>query len=614
VQPSNTILVVDDEKGILDTYRHYLSPDFERSAFRSSRATAAAGSGEYSVLPSYRLLVAETGEAAVRLVEEELGRGQRVAAGLFDMKMPGGIDGLETIRRVRSLDPDLLCSVVTAYQDRSIDDINRIFAGGHEDEWDYVNKPFTQAEIRQKARNLVSSWNRRRRQEEQRHDLERLIGHLSPLKGFRSPDLAEFLTHLLRQLVELTASRGGLIATVDGGCRVVAANGDLENRAAADALLARADLAGTLREATANAEVRAGSGVSVVPLIGAQARRVALLLHDEEPSEDRRKLMRVFAENACAALDNHALYRELRDSNAGLSERVAAQTQDLRGANIALQRKTDELEMMIRTLKETERQLVQNEKLAVVGQLAAGVAHEINNPCAFILANLRELQQVPPLLRDFAALVGAGTPAADIAAWKLRNDFDTRLRETEELTAESIDGTQRVAKIVAELRSLGRSDEEELEPVEVDRLLDKALRVLDNEIRHKTTVVREYSAVPLIAGRAGQLLQVFLNLIMNAVQAMQGADQERNRLGIRVLGHDDSVRILVSDTGSGIPAAQIDKIFDPFFTTKPVGEGTGLGLTISHRIVEEHGGSIDVESVPGQGTAFVITLPSIGGA
>lgn len=158
-----TVLIVDDEQGILDTYAHYLAPENKDGIIQSARRAPSRPDG--AAMTPYRLLLARTGEKAVELVDAEVGAGRDVQVGFFDMKMPGGIDGLETIRRVRAIAPHIYCVIVTAYQDRSLDDIARVFGMESFDHWDYLNKPFSANEIIQKARNATVSWQKRREDE-----------------------------------------------------------------------------------------------------------------------------------------------------------------------------------------------------------------------------------------------------------------------------------------------------------------------------------------------------------------------------------------------------------------------------------------------------------------
>ena len=232
------------------------------------------------------------------------------------------------------------------------------------------------------------------------------------------------------------------------------------------------------------------------------------------------------------------------------------------------------------------------DRMLTVGTLAAGVAHEINNPLAYVTSNLEILaHEVPKLL--------AGEP--------------TRIGR-DELTAvvdEAREGVERVSGIVRELRALARPEGEALGPVDMTAVLASAIKIANAEIRHRARVVERYAPdLPHVHGHASRLAQVFINLLVNAAQAMPEAHSLRDEIRVRASAQDDQVVIEIEDTGIGIPASIIHRIFDPFFTTKAVGVGMGLGLAISQQIIEAMHGKITVTSTPGVGTTFRVSLPS----
>jgi PAS domain S-box-containing protein len=239
--------------------------------------------------------------------------------------------------------------------------------------------------------------------------------------------------------------------------------------------------------------------------------------------------------------------------------------------------------------KAMQAQLVVSDRLAAVGTLAAGVAHEINNPLAFVLSNLSflagELQGVSRELPP------------------------GRTAEMEEVLREASDGAHRVRQIVRDLRTFSRGDDEVATAVNVQAVLESAITMARGELRMRAQIVREYREVPLVEGNEGRFGQVFLNLLINAAQAIPPGkpDQHEVRLVLRHSG--DRVIVEVKDTGVGMAPEVRARIFDPFFTTKPVGEGTGLGLSICHGIVTGFGGEITVESEEGRGSTFRVVLP-----
>ncbi|UCV04850.1 ATP-binding protein [Dechloromonas denitrificans] len=282
--------------------------------------------------------------------------------------------------------------------------------------------------------------------------------------------------------------------------------------------------------------------------------------------------------------------------------------------NRALQREKEEQHALILKLEEAHNQLLQSEKLASIGQLAAGVAHEINNPIGFVNSNLGTLKnyvgQLLNLIDDALLTVEpllAGDPAIKERLEELHRkaDLDFLREDIGSLITESIDGTARVRRIVQDLRDFSRTGEVDLEWVDLHAGLESTLNVVANEIKYKAEVVREYGTLPQVECRPSQINQVFMNLLVNAAQAISRQGKITLRSGCAA----DKVWIAIGDTGSGISPEIVDRIFDPFFTTKPVGKGTGLGLSVSYGIVEKHGGKIEVASELGRGTTFTVWLP-----
>jgi len=269
-------------------------------------------------------------------------------------------------------------------------------------------------------------------------------------------------------------------------------------------------------------------------------------------------------------------------------------------------------------LSEAQEKLIQSEKLASIGQLAAGVAHEINNPIGFVKSNMGSLKAY---INDFLEILDqyealeAMLPANADSIRKLRElktsiDLAFIRDDIQHLIAQSQDGIARVAKIIQDLKDFARSDNNpSWVKADIHACLDSALNIAANEIKYKADVIREYGSLPEIECLPAQMGQVFLNILVNAAQAMP-SDGTRGTITVRS-GCTDNEQVLIeiSDTGCGMDAVQIKRIFEPFYTTKPVGLGTGLGLSISYGIIQRHGGHIEVTSTIGQGTTFRIELP-----
>jgi len=284
--------------------------------------------------------------------------------------------------------------------------------------------------------------------------------------------------------------------------------------------------------------------------------------------EDRQVLL-TLANQSSIAIENAKAFDEIAKLNETLEVRVEERTRELR---------------------EAQTQLMQSEKMRSLGQLVAGVAHELNNPIGFVHANLKLLEEY----------VGKLTEAQE------RGGDASRPREAiAKLIQRSREGTQRVKQIVADLRTFSRMDQGELQVADLNREIESTIVLMEPRCKSGMRIERDFGELPGVRCHAGQLNQVFLNVMMNACDAVG----TRGELTIRTRPTSDGVRLEFADDGPGIVPDVRDRIFEPFFTTKPVGQGTGLGLSLSHSIIERHGGRIWVESEPGHGTRFVIELP-----
>jgi PAS domain S-box-containing protein len=268
---------------------------------------------------------------------------------------------------------------------------------------------------------------------------------------------------------------------------------------------------------------------------------------------------------------------------------------------------------LIAKLREAHEQLLQSEKMASIGQLAAGIAHEINNPVGFVNSNMGTLRNYVATLFGVVdaydqALAAQPLPAAlaaRLAAARQAADLEFLREDVTELVKESMDGLKRVKDIVQALKDFSHVGETEWQVADLHHGLDSTLNIVANEIKYKCTVEKHYGVLPQVECLASQLNQVFMNLLVNAGHAIK----ERGTITLRTGAENGWVWIEVGDTGCGIPPENLNRIFEPFFTTKPVGSGTGLGLSLSYGIVNKHGGRIEVASEVGKGTRFTIRLP-----
>ena len=281
----------------------------------------------------------------------------------------------------------------------------------------------------------------------------------------------------------------------------------------------------------------------------------------------------------------------------------------------SLSERQHEIDHAYARLRDAEEQLLQSDKMASIGQLAAGVAHEINNPIGYIYSNLGTLgEYINNLFRVIGAyekaLRGLSTDGqerrSELAEIKQQVEYDFLIKDLPNLLAESREGIERVRKIVQDLRDFSRAGyEEEWTLADLHRGLDSTLNIVWNDLKYKCEILRNYGEIPQIECLPSQLNQVFLNILVNAGHAIE----QRGTITISTGREGERVFIEIGDSGKGIAAENLGRIFDPFFTTKPVGQGTGLGLSLSYSIVRKHGGHIDVQSRVGGGTRFRIVLP-----
>ncbi|HYD63093.1 MAG TPA: ATP-binding protein [Noviherbaspirillum sp.] len=311
----------------------------------------------------------------------------------------------------------------------------------------------------------------------------------------------------------------------------------------------------------------------------------------------------------------HDTLRLIRDAEGNPLEVIGSLTDitDRRLMEEALKKTGEEQKLLIEKLQQAQAQLLQSEKMASIGQLAAGVAHEINNPVGFVNSNMGSLRNYVEtlfkLVDGYDAILARanGSPemTSAVAQLKQQADLEFLKEDVTALVKESMDGLKRVKDIVQSLKDFSHVGETEWQMADLHQGLESTLNIANNEFKYKATIDKRYGQLPLVKCMASQINQVFMNLIVNASHAIK----ESGVITVRTGTEDDWVWVEVADTGVGIPPENLSRIFEPFFTTKPVGQGTGLGLSLSYNIVKNHGGRIDVESEIGKGTRFIIRLP-----
>ena len=319
-------------------------------------------------------------------------------------------------------------------------------------------------------------------------------------------------------------------------------------------------------------------------------------------SESDVELCSAVASHVSLAVDKAESFGTIEGLSRGLEDKVRVRTEQLRAAN-------EELQGAYRELQHAQMQLVQREKMASVGQLVAGVAHELNNPIGFVYSNVATLEDFTRRLRAMLE-VYRQAPLSEADQARLQAEWDRlkvdyALRYLDAMTQGIREGAERARKIVRDLRVFARGEDDLWQPVDLHAELESSLTLVNHLLKDRVAVHRKYGELPSVECVRSQIDQVFLNLLANAAQAIRGPGAITIETGL----DDGSARVTIADTGTGISPDLLGRIFDPFFTTKPVGEGTGLGLSISYEIVKRHGGEIAATSPPGGGAVFTVRLP-----
>ncbi len=340
------------------------------------------------------------------------------------------------------------------------------------------------------------------------------------------------------------------------------------------------------------------SGIEVMLLSFALADKINFFKKENEVAQ---------AQALHASLENEKLIRE---QNIVLEKSVQERTLELQNANSTLS-------VTLHNLKETQTQLVDAEKMATLGQLTAGIAHEINNPINFVTSNIRPLELDINDLREIIQKYeqidfekDVREQLEEIEAYKKQIDLQFVNNEISSLLSGISEGAKRTAEIIRSLRNFSRVDETDMKPIDLNEGLQSTLVLVRNNIPDNLTVVKEFGNLPKVECLPGKINQVFMNLVTNAIHAISSKEiqHEEEFLTIKTWYENQQVKISIKDTGTGMTDEVKTKIFEPFFTTKEVGEGTGLGLSIVFSIIEKHRGHIDVISKINEGTEFIITL------
>lgn len=350
----------------------------------------------------------------------------------------------------------------------------------------------------------------------------------------------------------------------------------------------------------------------IIPLSRKEKLFALLLIGKRENGKEFQAedlgILQILAGQAAIAIENNLYIEESKKLIQKLTEA------EIREKYVKeLETKNQTLEQLFRELQETQTQLIQSEKMAALGQLVAGVAHELNNPISFVYANMKELQNYSTAITELLELLTHDLKSKDfheklqekLNELNQKYDLEFIQKDIDNLVGESLVGSQRVKNVVQNLRNFSRLDEADYKEVDLHEGLESTLLLLNNEIKNRIEVHKDYGKLPKVYCNPGYINQVFMNLLHNATQAIEGKGEIR----ITTRCANGQVEVEIRDNGKGIPEEIRHKIFDPFFTTKTVGKGTGLGLSISYNIIQKHGGKILLESEEGKGTTFTVVLP-----
>ena len=543
------VLVAEDESSTLEMLRHLLS-----------------GRG-------YEVLTAATGTQAWEIMQAE--NAPRLL--LLDWQMPG-MTGGELCRRLREDDRLRSCYVIILTGQDEHESMSDAFGAGADD---YIAKPF---------------------------DLDELFSRLAV--GERMIRMQAELNENLRNLEAAKLQYHQLF--------------DLES----DALFLVEQSSGRIREVNVAAQRLYGYDreeflAMTISDLSNEPEKTRQVLKDRVEyiplRHHRKKSGQVFVVEVTVSYFSWQGLNVHLSAVRDISERLALE-ESLKNQNSHLESAQQELELtnldLIRSyaeLKETQSKILQQEKMVSIGQLAAGMAHEINNPVGFIISNLNSLKKYGERIKSFIedGLAQADQPglAELITRKKVEFKVDVILDDMDDLISESLDGANRVKRLVMDLKSFSRVDEVEYKHADINECVESTLNIVWNELKYKAKVVKTLADLPQIKCYPQQLNQVFMNLLVNAGQAIE----KQGTITIITREVNGFIEVSVSDTGCGIPPEIRERIFEPFFTTKEVGKGTGLGLSITYDIVKKHGGEIIVESESGAGTTFTVRLPVVEG-
>lgn len=541
----------------------------------------------------YQAVVAENGLEAWELFQKN-----SVKMLITDWMMPK-MDGLELCNKIRSADKKGYTYIIMLTAKDQKEDLVDVFQSGADD---YIPKPFDQEELQARIKTGERIINLEEKYQkfqniliESRNKFRTVFDALQEKVIALDQDfIINSFNH--RCLKDLNADFNDIIGKPlfnnESGTNLFAFNPIIKTHL--QKVYESGKLQVYMNESTDNHGEKKYELVNCLPVINDDGKVFQTIIVAKDVTEERRQ-----------------------------TEKIKSLNQKLHATSEKIHVKNKELEQTLQELKNTQAQILQSEKMASIGQLAAGVAHEINNPTGFVSSNLKSLEDylkdMNQLLQAYQNLTVKLNDSAENQQLpssittqineikKIETDIDIEFLQEDihDLIKDCREGTERIKKIVLDLKDFAHPGEDKLQATDINQGIESTLNVVSNELKYKARVVKDYGKLPRIKCYPQQLNQVFMNILVNAAQAME----KQGEIRIQTRCEEDQVEIRISDNASGIRKENIAKIFDPFFTTKDVGKGTGLGMNIAYNIVKKHNGTIDVDSTVGKGTTFTIKLP-----
>ena len=596
LEKNRRILVIDDNRKIHEDFRKILvAPrtastalaDMEAVLFEENKLSRQAT--EYEIDSAYQ------GEEGFALVEQSRQGHRPYAVAFVDMRMPPGWDGVETVQRIWGVDPDLQVVICTAYSDCSWDDMMEKV--GQSDRLLILKKPFDSVEVAQLAHTLTEKWSLLQQ-------TKTTLGQLEDQVEKRTRELTIEIEERRRADEQVLIQAKAMAAAANG---IVIAGRD-----------------GVIN--WVNPAFTAMTGYTAEEVIGQNPRLLKSGQHDEAFYQGLWETV------LAGKVWRGEIVNRRKDGSLYTEEMTITPVRDAVGEIarfIAIKQDITERKQAEQTRVVLEVQLRHAQKLEAIGQLAAGIAHEINTPTQFIGDNLRFVQDsvrdMGPVLEQHRRLLAAARQNAvteqmvsESESTVSAADLDYLLAEVPKAVEQSLDGVRRVSKIVQAMKEFSHPGSESMTAVDLNRAIESTITVARNEWKYVADMVTEFDPeLPRVPCLPGEFNQVILNVLINAAHAISDVtnrgEKGKGQITVTTRQVDDWVEVRIRDTGTGIPEAARSKIFEPFFTTKAVGKGTGQGLAIARSvIVDKHRGSIDFETEMGRGTTFIIRLPLAG--